>query len=79
MNHRNLLCCSDISKIFDGVRDKMALLFQNMSGFSVGLVMSLIKSWKLSLVVLSTSPVIMASSAMCSRVSKQGRGLAAAE
>ncbi|MEJ1283891.1 hypothetical protein NN561_014869 [Cricetulus griseus] len=64
----NTRMAGDINKICDGIGDKIALLFQNMSGFSIGLVMSLIKSWKLSLVVLSTSPLIIASSAVCSRM-----------
>ncbi|XP_076777029.1 ATP-binding cassette sub-family B member 5 [Arvicanthis niloticus] len=58
----------DINKLCDGIGDKIPLMFQNISGFSIGLVISLIKSWKLSLVVLSTSPLIMASSALCSRM-----------
>ncbi|XP_059135784.1 ATP-binding cassette sub-family B member 5 isoform X3 [Peromyscus eremicus] len=64
----NTRMAGDINKICDGIGDKIALLFQNMSGFSIGLVMSLMKSWKLSLVVLSTSPAIMVSSAVCSRM-----------
>ncbi|XP_051009908.1 ATP-binding cassette sub-family B member 5 [Acomys russatus] len=64
----NALMTGDINKVCDGIGDKIALLFQNISGFSIGLVMSLIKSWKLSLVVLSVSPFIMASSAACSRM-----------
>lgn len=76
---REFLCCSDINKLCDGIGDKIPLMFQNISGFSIGLVISLIKSWKLSLVVLSTSPLIMASSALCSRVSKLVLVLAAKE
>ncbi|XP_032764763.1 ATP-binding cassette sub-family B member 5 [Rattus rattus] len=58
----------DISKLCDGIGDKIPLMFQNISGFSIGLVISLIKSWKLSLAILSTSPLIMAASALCSRM-----------
>lgn len=76
---RGLLCCSDISKLCDGIGDKIPLMFQNISGFSIGLVISLIKSWKLSLAILSTSPLIMAASALCSRVSKLILVLAAEE
>ncbi|KAL6081798.1 hypothetical protein STEG23_030119, partial [Scotinomys teguina] len=64
----NTRMAGDINKICDGIGDKIALLFQNTSGFSIGLVMSLMKSWKLSLVALATSPVIMVSSAVCSRM-----------
>ncbi|XP_028629035.1 ATP-binding cassette sub-family B member 5 [Grammomys surdaster] len=64
----NTRMTGDINKLCDGIGDKIPLMFQNISGFSVGLVISLIKSWKLSLVVLSTSPLIMASSALCSKM-----------
>ncbi|KAM5271800.1 ATP-binding cassette sub-family B member 5 [Ctenodactylus gundi] len=58
----------DINKISDGIGDKIALLFQNTSTFSVGLAVGLIKGWKLTLVTLSTSPLIIASAAQCSRM-----------
>ncbi|XP_003788539.1 ATP-binding cassette sub-family B member 5 [Otolemur garnettii] len=57
----------DINRISDGIGDKIALLFQNLSTFSIGLVIGLVKGWKLTLVTLSTSPLIMASAAACSR------------
>ena len=41
-----------------------------MSTFSIGLVIGLAKGWKLTLVTLSTSPLIIASAAMFSRVGK---------
>ncbi|KAB0343262.1 hypothetical protein FD754_020188 [Muntiacus muntjak] len=58
----------DINKINDGIGDKIALLFQNMSTFSVGLAIGLVKGWKLTLVTLSTSPLIIASAAIFSRI-----------
>lgn len=67
---RLFTCFRDITKISDGIGDKLALLFQNMSTFSIGLAVGLAKGWKLTLVTLSTSPLIMASAAACSRVSE---------
>ncbi|XP_051708757.2 ATP-binding cassette sub-family B member 5 [Oryctolagus cuniculus] len=64
----NTRITEDISKISDGIGDKLALLFQNMSTFSIGLAVGLVKGWKLTLVTLSTSPLIMASAAACSRI-----------
>ncbi|XP_040820748.1 ATP-binding cassette sub-family B member 5 isoform X1 [Ochotona curzoniae] len=64
----NTRLTEDITKISDGIGDKLALLFQNMSTFSIGLAVGLAKGWKLTLVTLSTSPLIMASAAACSRV-----------
>ncbi|OWK06514.1 hypothetical protein Celaphus_00011923, partial [Cervus elaphus hippelaphus] len=64
----NTRMTDDINKINDGIGDKIALLFQNMSTFSVGLAIGLVKGWKLTLVTLSTSPLIIASAAIFSRV-----------
>ncbi|KFO26063.1 Multidrug resistance protein 2, partial [Fukomys damarensis] len=64
----NTRMTDDINKISEGIGDKMALLFQNISTFSIGLTIGFIKGWKLTLVTLSTSPLIMASAAMCSRM-----------
>ncbi|EPQ11494.1 ATP-binding cassette sub-family B member 5 [Myotis brandtii] len=64
----NTRITDDINKINDGIGDKIALLFQNLSTFSIGLVIGLVKGWKLTLVTLSTSPLIIASAAMCSRI-----------
>uniref|UniRef100_G3QZW4 ATP-binding cassette sub-family B member 5 n=1 Tax=Gorilla gorilla gorilla TaxID=9595 RepID=G3QZW4_GORGO len=64
----NTRMTADIDKISDGIGDKIALLFQNMSTFSIGLAVGLVKGWKLTLVTLSTSPLIMASAAACSRM-----------
>ena len=68
-------CFSDINKINDGIGDKIALLFQNMSTFSVGLAIGLVKGWKLTLVTLSTSPLIIASAAIFSRVGKMANAV----
>ncbi|XP_004677183.1 PREDICTED: ATP-binding cassette sub-family B member 5 [Condylura cristata] len=64
----NTRMTDDISKINDGIGDKIALLFQNISTFSIGLAIGLVKGWKLTLVTLSTSPLIIASAAMFSRI-----------
>ncbi|ELW61688.1 Multidrug resistance protein 2 [Tupaia chinensis] len=64
----NTRMTDDINKINDGIGDKIALLFQNISTFSIGLLIGLVKGWKLTLVTLSTSPLIMASAAVCSRM-----------
>nr|XP_025146740.1 ATP-binding cassette sub-family B member 5 isoform X4 [Bubalus bubalis] len=64
----NTRMTEDINKINDGIGDKIALLFQNMSTFSVGLAIGLVKGWKLTLVTLSTSPLIIASAAIFSRI-----------
>ncbi|KAM6202323.1 ATP-binding cassette sub-family B member 5 [Rhynchocyon petersi] len=64
----NTRMTEDINKINDGIGDKFALLFQNLSTFIIGLVVGLVKGWKLTLVTLSTAPLIMASAAVCYRM-----------
>nr|XP_035969036.1 ATP-binding cassette sub-family B member 5 isoform X2 [Halichoerus grypus] len=64
----NTRMTDDINKISDGIGEKIALLFQNMSTFSIGLTIGLVKGWKLTLVTLSTSPLIIASAAIFSRI-----------
>ncbi|XP_060052095.1 ATP-binding cassette sub-family B member 5 [Erinaceus europaeus] len=64
----NTRMIDDINKINDGIGDKIALLFQNISTFSIGLAIGLVKGWKLTLVTLSTSPLIIASAAMFSKI-----------
>uniref|UniRef100_A0A674I817 ATP-binding cassette sub-family B member 5 n=1 Tax=Terrapene triunguis TaxID=2587831 RepID=A0A674I817_9SAUR len=53
----NTRLTEDINKINDGIGDKVAQLFQNMSTFTVGIVIGFLKGWKLTLVILSTSPL----------------------
>ncbi|XP_032159920.1 ATP-binding cassette sub-family B member 5 [Mustela erminea] len=64
----NTRMTNDINKISDGIGEKIALLFQNISTFSIGLAVGLVKGWKLTLVILSTSPLIIASAAIFSRI-----------
>uniref|UniRef100_A0A8C3S2A9 ATP-binding cassette sub-family B member 5 n=1 Tax=Chelydra serpentina TaxID=8475 RepID=A0A8C3S2A9_CHESE len=55
----NTRLTEDINKINDGIGDKVAQLFQNMSTFTVGIVIGFVKGWKLTLVILSTSPLFI--------------------
>uniref|UniRef100_A0A8C0G9J4 ATP-binding cassette sub-family B member 5 n=1 Tax=Chelonoidis abingdonii TaxID=106734 RepID=A0A8C0G9J4_CHEAB len=64
----NTRLTEDINKINDGIGDKVAQLFQNMSTFTVGIVIGFVKGWKLTLVILSTSPLVVLSAAFCSKM-----------
>uniref|UniRef100_A0A674I7H9 ATP-binding cassette sub-family B member 5 n=1 Tax=Terrapene triunguis TaxID=2587831 RepID=A0A674I7H9_9SAUR len=64
----NTRLTEDINKINDGIGDKVAQLFQNMSTFTVGIVIGFLKGWKLTLVILSTSPLVVLSAAFCSKM-----------
>uniref|UniRef100_A0A8C8RPJ0 ATP-binding cassette sub-family B member 5 n=1 Tax=Pelusios castaneus TaxID=367368 RepID=A0A8C8RPJ0_9SAUR len=55
----NTRLTEDINKINDGIGDKVVQLFQNMSTFIVGIVIGFVKGWKLTLVILATSPLVM--------------------
>ncbi|XP_075413697.1 ATP-binding cassette sub-family B member 5 [Tenrec ecaudatus] len=64
----NTRMTEDIHKINDGIGEKFVLIFQNISTFSIGLTIGLVKGWKVALMTLSTAPLIMASAALCSRM-----------
>jgi ATP-binding cassette subfamily B (MDR/TAP) protein 1 len=49
---------SDVNKIQEGIGDKMGAFFQWMATFIAGLIIALVRGWKLALVCLSLSPVI---------------------
>jgi len=52
------VCNSDANKIQEGIGDKLGTLLQNMSTCVIGLIIALVRGWKLALVCLSVSPVI---------------------
>uniref|UniRef100_A0A8C8RV11 ATP-binding cassette sub-family B member 5 n=1 Tax=Pelusios castaneus TaxID=367368 RepID=A0A8C8RV11_9SAUR len=64
----NTRLTEDINKINDGIGDKVVQLFQNMSTFIVGIVIGFVKGWKLTLVILATSPLVVISAAFCSKM-----------
>lgn len=60
---------SDVSKINEGIGDKVGLLVQSVSTFVAGFVVGLIRGWKLTLVILAISPVLGLSAALWAKVS----------
>nr|AJG01604.1 ATP-binding cassette sub-family B MDR/TAP member 1 [Dreissena polymorpha] len=52
---------SDISKIHDGIGDKVGAFFQWMSAFVIGFIVGFIYGWKLTLVILAISPLLAGS------------------
>ncbi|XP_069816579.1 ATP-binding cassette sub-family B member 5 isoform X2 [Dendropsophus ebraccatus] len=58
----------DVNKINDGIGDKVGHLLQNSATCITGLVISLAKGWQLTLVYMSTSPLMALSSAFCSKM-----------
>uniref|UniRef100_A0A8C5WSY1 Uncharacterized protein n=1 Tax=Laticauda laticaudata TaxID=8630 RepID=A0A8C5WSY1_LATLA len=52
------LHCRDINTIHKGIGDKIAILIQNFSTFLTGVIIGFAYGWKLTLVILSVSPLI---------------------
>jgi ABC-type multidrug transport system fused ATPase/permease subunit len=60
---------SDVSKINDGIGDKIGMFFQSITTFLAGFIIGFISGWKLTLVILAVSPLIGLSSALWAKVS----------
>ncbi|XP_053569971.1 ATP-dependent translocase ABCB1 [Bombina bombina] len=64
----NTRLTDDVSKINEGIGDKIALLFQSLATFLTGFVIGFIKGWKLTLVILAISPIMALSAAIWSKI-----------
>jgi len=68
----NIICFfSDISKINEGIGEKIAMFFQAVATFFTGFIVGFTKGWKLTLVILALSPVLGFSSALWAKVGKK--------
>uniref|UniRef100_A0A8C5TA38 Phosphatidylcholine translocator ABCB4 n=1 Tax=Malurus cyaneus samueli TaxID=2593467 RepID=A0A8C5TA38_9PASS len=64
----NTRLLDDVSKINEGIGDKIGLLVQALTTFVTGFVVGLIRGWKLTLVILAVSPVLGLSAALWAKV-----------
>ncbi|XP_076187711.1 ATP-dependent translocase ABCB1-like isoform X3 [Aptenodytes patagonicus] len=64
----NTRLLDDVSKINEGIGDKIGLLVQAVTTFVTGFIVGLIRGWKLTLVILAVSPVLGLSAALCAKV-----------
>ncbi|KAK4827802.1 LOW QUALITY PROTEIN: hypothetical protein QYF61_021794 [Mycteria americana] len=64
----NTRLVDDISKINEGIGEKMAMFFQAMATFFTGFIAGFTKGWKSTLVILALSPVLGFSSALWAKV-----------
>ncbi|XP_023776043.1 multidrug resistance protein 1 isoform X1 [Cyanistes caeruleus] len=64
----NTRLLDDVSKINDGIGDKIGLLVQALTTFVTGFIVGLIRGWKLTLVILAVSPVLGLSAALWAKV-----------
>lgn len=61
---------SDVNKIREGVGDKCGNAIQYVATFVIGIIISLVKGWQLTLVVLSVSPLLFAASLLFTKVNE---------
>uniref|UniRef100_A0A8C3PUG0 ATP binding cassette subfamily B member 1 n=1 Tax=Calidris pygmaea TaxID=425635 RepID=A0A8C3PUG0_9CHAR len=64
----NTRLLDDVSKINEGIGDKIGLLVQAVTTFATGFIVGLIRGWKLTLVILAVSPVLGLSAAIWAKV-----------
>ncbi|NXL60490.1 MDR1 protein, partial [Chordeiles acutipennis] len=64
----NTRLLDDVSKINEGIGDKIGLLVQAVTTFVAGFIVGLIRGWKLTLVILAVSPVLGLSAAIWAKV-----------
>ncbi|KAJ6666730.1 hypothetical protein lerEdw1_020454 [Lerista edwardsae] len=64
----NTRLIDDVSKINDGIGDKIAMLIQGIATFLTGFIVGFFRGWKLTLVILAVSPVLGASAAIWAKV-----------
>lgn len=64
-----VLLCSDVNKIQDGIGDKVSNFFQWISAFFTGIIIGFVYGWKLTLVILAVSPLLVAAGGFMSFVS----------
>lgn len=59
---------SDISKINNGIGDKIGVFFQLLATFIIGFISAFSRGWKLALVVMTVSPILGLSVAVWAKV-----------
>ncbi|KAB0340822.1 hypothetical protein FD754_022798, partial [Muntiacus muntjak] len=64
----NTRLIDDISKINEGIGDKIGMFFQAMATFFTGFIVGFTKGWKLTLVILAISPVLGLSAAIWAKI-----------
>lgn len=59
---------SDVDQIEKGIGDKLALFFQYVAAFFAGFIVGFIYGWKLTLVIISISPLLAISGGFMAKV-----------
>ncbi|XP_068829098.1 phosphatidylcholine translocator ABCB4 isoform X3 [Capricornis sumatraensis] len=64
----NTRLTDDISKISEGIGDKVGMFFQAIATFFAGFIVGFIRGWKLTLVIMAISPVLGLSTAVWAKI-----------
>uniref|UniRef100_A0A8C6BNK3 ATP binding cassette subfamily B member 1 n=1 Tax=Monodon monoceros TaxID=40151 RepID=A0A8C6BNK3_MONMO len=64
----NTRLTDDVSKINEGIGDKIGIFFQSMATFFTGFTVGFTQGWKLTLVILAVSPVLGLSAAIWAKI-----------
>ncbi|XP_066210393.1 ATP-dependent translocase ABCB1 [Saccopteryx leptura] len=64
----NTRLTDDVSKINDGIGDKIGMFFQAIATFLTGFIVGFTRGWKLTLVILAISPVLGLSAAIWAKI-----------
>ncbi|XP_007447531.1 PREDICTED: multidrug resistance protein 3 [Lipotes vexillifer] len=58
----------DISKISEGIGDKVGMFFQAIATFFAGFIVGFLRGWKLTLVIMAISPILGLSTAVWAKI-----------
>ncbi|XP_022371091.1 phosphatidylcholine translocator ABCB4 isoform X3 [Enhydra lutris kenyoni] len=64
----NTRLTDDISKISEGIGDKVGMFFQAVATFFAGFIVGFVRGWKLTLVIMSISPILGLSAAVWAKI-----------
>ncbi|XP_023564485.1 multidrug resistance protein 1-like [Octodon degus] len=64
----NTRLTDDVSKINEGIGDKIGMFFQSVATFLAGFIIGFTRGWKLTLVILAVSPVLGLSAAIWAKI-----------
>ncbi|XP_021018409.1 phosphatidylcholine translocator ABCB4 isoform X1 [Mus caroli] len=64
----NTRLTDDISKISEGIGDKVGMFFQAIATFFAGFIVGFIRGWKLTLVIMAISPILGLSTAVWAKI-----------
>ncbi|XP_029774691.1 phosphatidylcholine translocator ABCB4 [Suricata suricatta] len=68
----NTRLTDDVSKISEGIGDKVGMFFQAVATFFSGFIVGFIRGWKLTLVIMAISPILGLSAAVWAKVALVG-------